>query len=144
MDSKVNFGNIVHILSLIKEGKTFNLDDFASRVNLSLDKLLYSLTILSEVYSAEGNSFVDFEVNNEKNLITFDFDNDLLAIQTITDLDLFKIYTILINLIENLKNYLFNLCKCPSIYTSVVSPNLSITRATVSPALRFITLLLSK
>lgn len=108
MDSKVNFGNIVHILSLIKEGKTFNLDDFASRVNLSLDKLLYSLTILSEVYSAEGNSFVDFEVNNEKNIITFDFDDYLLDIITVTDLDLFKIYTLLNNSKINIENLFDN------------------------------------
>ena len=95
MDSKVNFGNIVNILSFIKKDKTYNLDELATNVNLNLEKLLYSLTILSEVYAVDGNSFVDFEINNEKNLITFDFDQSLLNIQTITDLELFKIYTLL-------------------------------------------------
>ena len=69
MDSKVNFGNIVNILSFIKKDKTYNLDELATNVNLNLEKLLYSLTILSEVYAVDGNSFVDFEINNEKNLI---------------------------------------------------------------------------
>ena len=68
MDSKVNFGNIVNILSFIKKDKTYNLDELATNVNLNLEKLLYSLTILSEVYAVDGNSFVDFEINNEKNL----------------------------------------------------------------------------
>lgn len=97
MDFKVNFGDIVHILSFIKKRKSFDIDELARNVNLSFEKLLYSLTILSEVYSIDGNSFVDFEINNDENLITFDFDESLLNIQTITDLDLFKIYTILTN-----------------------------------------------
>lgn len=108
MDSKVNFGNIVNILSFIKKDKTYNLDELATNVNLNLEKLLYSLTILSEVYAVDGNSFVDFEINNEKNLITFDFDQSLLNIQTITDLELFKIYTLLNNPKINIENLFDN------------------------------------
>ena len=108
MDSKINFGNIVNILSFIKKDKTYNLDELATNVNLNLEKLLYSLTILSEVYAVDGNSFVDFEINNEKNLITFDFDKSLLNIQTITDLELFKIYTLLNNPKINIENLFDN------------------------------------
>ena len=97
MEFKINLGNIIHILSLIKKEKSFNLEDLAENVNLSSDKLLYSLTILSEVYSSDGDSFINFEVNLEKNVITFEFNESLASIPTITDLDLFKIYTVLNN-----------------------------------------------
>jgi hypothetical protein len=97
MEFKINLGNIIHILSLIKKERSFNLEDLAENVNLSSDKLLYSLTILSEVYSSDGDSFINFEVNLEKNVITFEFNESLASIPTITDLDLFKIYTVLNN-----------------------------------------------
>ena len=108
MDSKVNFGNIVHILSLIKERKVYNLDELCKKTNLSFEKLLYSLSVLSEVYSADGNSFVDFEINTEKNNIMFEFDDALLNIQTVTDLELFKIYNLLSNPKINIDNLFEN------------------------------------
>ena len=108
MDSKVNFGNIVHILSLIKENKTFNLDELCQKTNLSLEKLLYSLSVLSEVYSANGATFVDFEINTKENNITFEFDDTLLNIQTITNLELFKIYNLLNNPKINIANLFEN------------------------------------
>ena len=49
------------------------------------------------MYSSDGDSFINFEVNLEKNLITFKFNESILNITTITDLDLFKIYTLLNN-----------------------------------------------
>ena len=116
MDSKVNFGNIVHILSLIKENKTYNLDELCQKTNLSLEKLLYSLSVLSEVYSADGSTFVDFEINTKKNNITFEFDDALLNIQTITNLELFKIYNLLNNPKINIANLFENKSDITSLY----------------------------
>ena len=104
MDSKVNLNTIVHILSLIRRSKSYDIDKLLIELNLDIDKLIYSLTILSEIYSLDGENFLDFSINSEENTITFEYDESLLRMQMITDLDLFKIFTILSNQKININN----------------------------------------
>ena len=104
MDSKVNLNTIVHILSLIRRSKSYDIDKLLIELNLDVDKLIYSLTILSEIYSLDGENFLDFSINSEENTITFEYDESLLRMQMITDLDLFKIFTILSNQKININN----------------------------------------
>lgn len=107
MESKISLDNIVHILSLIKEDKSFNIKDLLVRLNLNMDKLIYSLTMLSEIYSNNGMNFLDFEINSDTDIISFEYDEKLLELETITDLDLFKIHTLLNNPKIDIQN-LFN------------------------------------
>tara|TARA_Y100000389_G_scaffold121993_1_gene119411 strand:+ start:1227 stop:2045 length:819 start_codon:yes stop_codon:yes gene_type:complete len=107
MESKISLDNIVHILSLIKEDKSFNIKDLLVRLNLNMDKLIYSLTMLSEIYSNNGINFLDFEINSDTDIISFEYDEKLLELETITDLDLFKIHTLLNNPKIDIQN-LFN------------------------------------
>ena len=97
MDYKVSLSSIVHILSLIRLKTTYEVEDLLNKLNLNFEKLIYSLTILSEIYSTNGDSFLDFNINSETNSITFEYDKYLLELETITDLDLFKMYTLLSN-----------------------------------------------
>ena len=97
MDYKVSLSTIVHILSLIRLKTTYEVEDLLNKLNLNFEKLIYSLTILSEIYSTNGDSFLDFNINSETNSITFEYDKYLLELETITDLDLFKMYTLLSN-----------------------------------------------
>ena len=52
---------------------------------------------MSEVYSVNGESFINFDLDLSKNNITFDYSIELKDLETITDFELFKIYNILIN-----------------------------------------------
>jgi hypothetical protein len=104
MDSKVNLSTIIHILSLIRKSKTYDIDKLLFRLNLDIDKLIYSLTVLSEIYSTDGENFLDFSINSEDNSISFEYNESLLKMEMITDLDLFKMYTLLSNPKINIKN----------------------------------------
>jgi hypothetical protein len=50
---------------------------------------------MSEVYSANGESFINFELDLSLNSIAFDYSMELKDLETITDFELFKIYNIL-------------------------------------------------
>ena len=77
MDYKVSLSTIVHILSLIRLKTTYEVEDLLNKLNLNFEKLIYSLTILSEIYSTNGDSFLDFNINSETNSITFEYDKYL-------------------------------------------------------------------
>ena len=53
------------------------------------------LNIMSEVYSVNGENFIDFEIDSSENLIFFEYSPTFKELNTITDFELFKIYNLL-------------------------------------------------
>jgi hypothetical protein len=50
---------------------------------------------MSEVYSVNGENFIDFEIDSSENLIFFEYSSTFKELNTITDFELFKIYNLL-------------------------------------------------
>ena len=95
MPKKINLTTIGNIISLIKLNQIWKIDELLNKANINYEELLYLLTILSDIFSKNGDYFLDFNLDIENNEISFNSSTDIFEIETITDLELFKIYTII-------------------------------------------------
>ena len=95
MNSKLKLQDFTFLINIIKNQDNWDIQDLANRLSVDLDTLLYMLNIMSEVYSTNGESFINFDLDLSKNSITFDYSMELKDLETITDFELFKIYNIL-------------------------------------------------
>ena len=97
MNKKLKLKDFTFLINIIKDQDNWNIQDLADKLTVDLDTLLYMLNIMSEVYSVNGESFINFDLDLSKNNITFDYSIELKDLETITDFELFKIYNILIS-----------------------------------------------
>ena len=95
MSKKINLTTIGKFISLIKLNQIWKIDELLKKANINYEELLYLLTILSDIFSKNGDYFLDFNLDIENNNISFNNSSDIFEIETITDLELFKIYTII-------------------------------------------------
>ncbi len=95
MNSKLKLQDFTFLINIIKNQDNWDIQDLANKLSVDLETLLYMLNIMSEVYSANGESFINFDLDLSKNSITFDYSMELKNLETITDFELFKIYNIL-------------------------------------------------
>ena len=94
MTKKINLSTVGNFISIIKNQEIWQIDKLLENLNINYDDLLYLLTILSDIYSKNGEYFFDFDLDSENNKILFYNSVDIFDIETITDLELFKVYTL--------------------------------------------------
>ena len=99
MVKKINLTKVGNFISIIKLQQIWTIDELLKKVDINYDELLYLLTILSDIYSKNGEYFFDFDINTENNKILFNNTSVINDMETVTDLELFKVYT-LINIIN--------------------------------------------
>ena len=99
MVKKINLTKVGNFISIIKLQQKWTIDELLKKVDINYDELLYLLTILSDIYSKNGEYFFDFDIDAENNKILFNNTSVINDLETVTDLELFKIYT-LINIIN--------------------------------------------
>ena len=99
MVKKINLTKVGNFISIIKLQQIWTIDELLKKVDINYDELLYLLTILSDIYSKNGEYFFDFEIDAENNKILFNNTSVINDLETVTDLELFKVYT-LINIIN--------------------------------------------
>ena len=97
MNKKLKLQDFTFLINIIKDQDNWNIQDLADKLTVDLDTLLYMINIMSEVYSVNGESFINFDLDLSKDNITFDYSIELKDLETITDFELFKIYNILIS-----------------------------------------------
>ena len=99
MVKKINLKKVGNFISIIKLQQIWTIDELLKKVDINYDELLYLLTILSDIYSKNGEYFFDFDIDAENNKILFNNTSVINDMETVTDLELFKVYT-LINIIN--------------------------------------------
>ena len=99
MVKKINLTKVGNFISIIKLQQIWTIDELLKKVDINYDELLYLLTILSDIYSKNGEYFFDFDMDAENNKILFNNTSVINDMETVTDLELFKVYTI-INIIN--------------------------------------------
>ena len=99
MVKKINLTKVGNFISIIKLQQIWTIDELLKKVDINYDELLYLLTILSDIYSKNGEYFFDFDIDAENNKIHFSNTSVINDMETVTDLELFKVYT-LINIIN--------------------------------------------
>ena len=95
MVKKINLSKVGSFISIIKTEQIWNIDDLLKKADINYDELLYLLSILSDIYSKNGEYFFDFDIDIESNKISFNNSTAINDMETLTDLELFKVYTLI-------------------------------------------------
>ena len=100
MKNKLQLQDFTFFINILKDSNKWNIDDLTKKLGKDIETIVYMLNIMSEVYSVNGENFIDFEIDSSENIISFEYSSTFKELNTITDFELFKIY----NLLKSNKN----------------------------------------
>ena len=95
MKNKLQLQDFTFFINILKDSNKWNIDDLTKKLGKDIETIVYMLNIMSEVYSINGENFIDFEIDSSENLIFFEYSSTFKELNTITDFELFKIYNLL-------------------------------------------------
>ena len=95
MKNKLHLQDFTFFINILKDSNKWNIDDLTKKLGKDIETIVYMLNIMSEVYSVNGENFIDFEIDSSENLIFFEYSSTFKELNTITDFELFKIYNLL-------------------------------------------------
>ena len=95
MKNKLQLQDFTFFINILKDSTKWNIDDLTKKLGKDIETIVYMLNIMSEVYSVNGENFIDFEIDSSENLIFFEYSSTFKELNTITDFELFKIYNLL-------------------------------------------------
>ena len=95
MKNKLQLQDFTFFINILKDSNKWNIDDLTKKLGKDIETIVYMLNIMSEVYSVNGENFIDFEIDSSENVIFFEYSSTLKELNTITDFELFKIYNLL-------------------------------------------------
>ena len=105
MKNKLQLQDFTFFINILKDSNKWNIDDLTKKLGKDIETIVYMLNIMSEVYSVNGENFIDFEIDSSENIIFFEYSSTFKEFNTITDFELFKIYNLLkSNQILNVQN----------------------------------------
>jgi len=95
MKNKLQLQDFTFLINILKDSNKWKIDDLTKKLGKDIETIVYMLNIMSEVYSVNGENFIDFEIDSSENLIFFEYSSTFKELNTITDFELFKIYNLL-------------------------------------------------
>ena len=95
MKNKLQLQDFTFFINILKDSNKWKIDDLTKKLGKDIETIVYMLNIMSEVYSVNGENFIDFETDSSENLIFFEYSSTFKELNTITDFELFKIYNLL-------------------------------------------------
>ena len=95
MKNKLQLQDFTFVINILKDSNKWNIDDLTKKLGKDIETIVYMLNIMSEVYSVNGENFIDFEIDSSENVIFFEYSSTFKELNTITDFELFKIYNLL-------------------------------------------------
>ena len=95
MKNKLQLQDFTFFINILKDSNKWNIDDLTEKLGKDIETIVYMLNIMSEVYSVNGENFIDFEIDSSENVIFFEYSSTFKELNTITDFELFKIYNLL-------------------------------------------------
>ena len=95
MKNKLQLQDFTFFINILKDSNKWNIDDLTKKFGKDIETIVYMLNIMSEVYSVNGENFIDFEIDSSENVIFFEYSSTFKELNTITDFELFKIYNLL-------------------------------------------------
>ena len=82
MNKKLNIKFIQSFLKTIKNKPLWLIDKLLLELEISEKELFYVLTIISDIYTTSGETFIDYEINEDKKEIIFNLSENASAILT--------------------------------------------------------------
>ena len=95
MKNKLQLQDFTFFINILKDSNKWKIDDLTKKLGKDIETIVYMLNIMSEVYSVNGENFIDFEIESSENVIFFEYSSTFKELNTITDFELFKIYNLL-------------------------------------------------
>ena len=95
MKNKLQLQDFTFFINILKDSNKWKIDDLTKKLGKDIETIVYMLNIMSEVYSVNGENFIDFEIDSSDNVIFFEYSSTFKELNTITDFELFKIYNLL-------------------------------------------------
>ena len=72
MKNKLQLQDFTFFINILKDSNKWNIDDLTKKLGKDIETIVYMLNIMSEVYSVNGENFIDFEIDSSENLIFFE------------------------------------------------------------------------
>lgn len=95
MNKRLNIKFIQSFLKTIKNKPLWLIDDLLLELEISEKELFYILTIVSDIYTTSGETFIDYEINEDKKEINFNLSENVSEFLSINDGELFNIFFLL-------------------------------------------------
>jgi len=95
VNKKFNIKFIQSFIKTIQNTQLWSIDKLLIELEISEKELFYILTIVSDVYTSSGETFIDYEINEDTKEINFNFSENVSEFVSINDGELFNIFFLL-------------------------------------------------
>lgn len=95
MNKKLNIQFIQSFIKTIQTKPLWTIDKLLTELEITEKELFYILTIVSDVYTSSGESFIDYDINENTKEIYFNFSENVYKFVSINDGELFNLYFLL-------------------------------------------------
>ena len=95
MSKKIDLQLIMSALSLIQNKEKWNMNKLVQKLNISEKDLFYILSVITDIYSQQGELLIDYEYDNKNQELLFSFNPSLKNIIQINDGELFNLVFLL-------------------------------------------------
>ena len=95
MSKKINLQLIMSALSLIQNKEKWNMNKLVQKLNISEKDLFYILSVITDIYSQQGELLIDYEYDDKNKELLFSFNPSLKNIIQINDGELFNLVFLL-------------------------------------------------
>jgi len=95
MSKKIDLQLVMSALSLIQNKEKWNINKLIQKLNISEKDLFYILSVITDIYSQQGELLIDYEYDDKNQELLFSFNPSLKNIIQINDGELFNIVFLL-------------------------------------------------
>ena len=103
MKYKLNLLEILKSVQVIETKNIWNLDELKELLGVTEDQLIYIFSIITDIYTIDGDLFIDYELDTKKNVLKFEFSKEASYINILNDVELLNLY-ILMSVDKDYKN----------------------------------------
>ena len=73
MTDKLTLQDFTYLINILKDKSKWELKELTKLLNVEIESLMYMLNIMSEIYSINGETFIDFEIDLANETISFEY-----------------------------------------------------------------------
>ena len=95
MSKKIDLQLVMSALSLIQNKEKWNINKLVQKLNIDEKDLFYILSVITDIYSQQGELFIDYEYDDNNQELLFNFNPSLKNIIQINDGELFNLIFLL-------------------------------------------------
>ena len=95
MSKKIDLQLVMIALSLIQNKEKWNINNLVQKLNIDEKDLFYILSVITDIYSQQGELLIDYEYDDKNQELLFNFNPSLKNIIQINDGELFNLIFLL-------------------------------------------------